>query len=1005
MLDSSSYRYHGMNADYLYLLQKALNISVKIDLYESERQALNALEAGNADLVLTSLINNYNAVTPFIKSLPMVSAYTTLITTKKNVMYPLHTDSTVTIATADGYPSKEFVKTSFPNAEIVNYKSKFQALTSLYDGKIDYFIGNILDSNTNIIPDFEHELSIIKIWRSAPAHNQFITLNTQSILITIINKFLDGFTGPLINYTSQAWLENDNPLFMTKPLELTSQEQRWMEKHPKVKVLINPHYAQFTLLDENNEIRGVTGDILNLIYLQTGLEFQAVTAISNDEIVSKILKGGWDIIPTATYSPSREDLISFTHPIITTPFTIVVRTSSSNAKLLPGMKVAITPMHVLTEKLRAKHPDINLIQLETTRLGLDLLAEGKVDAVISTQLTSRYMIDNYYPNQLKYEIISDEEPALISFAVPHDGNELRQILNKALDNIQEKNILFISSKWFKKPDIKVDNWVLYNTHFHIVIAILFFIIFSFCFWSGYLSRKVRLRVKSQVSLENQIKFSKVLLNSIPIPIYSISLHGYVKSFNNAFISFFSTDPEMITLTSLYDSRNPLARIYSVINKDIKNGMIPDKIIEHSIMLNNGREERHIIHWITLCVMPSNNEMPTLICGWQDVTESRQLLSELKIQNDVAIQANEEKSIFLANMSHEIRTPVSTIMGFLELLTQHNQRPEEYEESILLASATAQSLLRLIGDILYMNRIESGYFKLSSDWINLEILISTVMREFEIFAKQKQLKLTFVNRLVKGEYLHLDAQVMKQLLSNLLSTAIKFTELGGIEVSAESISTCSDQTQLILRVTYTGSCISQEDQERLFKPYSHTQTDKRYIGSDIELLICRELIAHMNGKLSLQSQIGKGTTITIKLLTLVSHDDLIFSLDMQPSTCPEKKMKILIVDDHPVNRLLLRRQLDTLGYKVDEAGDGNSALILINENRYDLVITDVNMPNMDGVTLTQHIRSFDTDIIIWGLTANTFTQDKEKCIEIGMNECFFKPINLQKLTSELSSVES
>lgn len=186
------------------------------------------------------------------------------------------------------------------------------------------------------------------------------------------------------------------------------------------------------------------------------------------------------------------------------------------------------------------------------------------------------------------------------------------------------------------------------------------------------------------------------------------------------------------------------------------------------------------------------------------------------------QANEEKSIFLANMSHEIRTPVSTIMGFLELLTQHNQRPEEYEESILLASATAQSLLRLIGDILYMNRMESGYFKLSSDWINLEILISTVMREFEIFAKQKQLKLTFVNRLVKGEYLHLDAQVMKQLLSNLLSTAIKFTELGGIEVSAKSISTCSDQTQLILRVTYTGSCISQEDQERLFKPYSHTR---------------------------------------------------------------------------------------------------------------------------------------------------------------------------------------
>lgn len=112
---------------------------------------------------------------------------------------------------------------------------------------------------------------------------------------------------------------------------------------------------------------------------------------------------------------------------------------------------------------------------------------------------------------------------------------------------------------------------------------------------------------------------------------------------------------------------------------------------------------------------------------------------------------------------------------------------------------------------------------------------------------------------------------------------------------------------------------------------------------------------------------------------------------------------MIVDDHPVNRLLLRRQLDTLGYKVDEASDGNDALILINENSYDLVITDVNMPNMDGVTLTRHIRSFNSDIVIWGLTANAQTQEKDRCLAIGMNACLFKPINLQQLASALASV--
>lgn len=1003
MLDSSSGRFRGMNAEYLSLLQRALGINVKIDRYESEEFALNAVKTGKADLVLTSLRTNFNAVAPFIASLPMVSAYPALVTTQKNVMQPLHTDSPVTIAIAEGYPSEQFVKASFPNAKIVHYETAYQGLASLYNEKSNYFIGNNLASGTSIMRDFHQSLSIIKFWRTSPIHNQFIALDTQSPLIPIINNFLAGLTNPITNHISQPWLESGNPALLTKPLSLTPQEQRWLEKHPKLKVLINPYYAPFTLLDENNEIRGVTGDILNLIHLQTGLEFETVTANSNTEMVDKMLNGDWNILPTATYSPSREELISFTHPIITTPFAIVVRTSSGKAELLPGMKVAVTTMHILTEKLHTKYPGIDLVQVENTSIGLNLLAEGKVDAVISTQLTARYMIDHYYPNQLKYEIMADEAPALVSFAIPRGDQELKQILNKALDNIPPKSILFISSKWVKLPDIKIDTWHLYNKQFYIVITLSIFIILSFLLWGGYLSREVRMRKQSQADLENQLSFRKTLSNSIPIPVYTISLDGEVQSYNSAFMSFFSTDQKNVTSTSLFDSRNPLSDIFSVLNRDIQHGLIPDKVIEHSIMLNNGREDRHIIHWITLCVMPSDNVMPTLICGWQDVTESRQLLSALQTEKDKAIQANEAKSTFLASMSHEIRTPVSAVMGFLELLALHNQSPEEDKESISLAYATAQSLLGLIGDILDMNKIESGSFELSPDWVNLDVLITTVMRGFEGLAKQKQLKLTFVNRLVKGEYLRLDPQATKQLLSNLLSNAIKFTEHGGVEVSAESIATRSGQTQLILRVTDTGAGISQEDQERLFKPYSQTETGKRQTGSGLGLLICRELVTRMNGKLGLLSQVGQGTTMTIDLVTAVSHEAMISSVELQPAVYPAKKIKILIVDDHPVNRLLLRRQLDTLGYKVDEASDGNDALILINENSYDLVITDVNMPNMDGVTLTRHIRSFDSDIVIWGLTANAQTQEKDRCLAIGMNACLFKPINLQQLASALASV--
>jgi len=1003
MLNSASGRFRGMNAEYLSLLQRTLGVRVEISRYDNEQSALQAVKSGEVDLMLSSLTTNTDIEQPFISSLPMINAYPALVTTQKNVMQPLHTESPVTIAIANRYPDDQFVKASFPNANIVHFDNTYQALASLYNGKSDYFIGNNLSSGTIIMRDFQQALSIVKFWRSSPIHNQFIALDTQTTLIPIINSFIGSLTNTITNHISQPWLESGNPALLTQSLSLTHQEQRWLEKHPKLKVLVNPYYAPFTMLDANNEIRGVTGDILNLVHLQTGLEFETVTANSNTEMVDKMLNGDWNILPTATYSPSREELVSFTHPIITTPFAIVVRTNTPKAELLPGMKVAVTTMHILTDKLHHKYPGINLVQVENTSVGLNLLAEGKIDAVISTQLTARYMIDHYYPNQLKYELIADEAPALISFAIPRGDQELKQILDKSLDNIPPKTVLFISSKWVKLPDIKIDTWHLYNKQFYIVVTLSIFIILSFLLWGGYLSREVRMRKKSQADLENQLSFRKTLSNSIPIPVYIISLDGEVQSYNSAFMSFFSAEQQHVTSTSLFDSRNPLSGVFSVINRDIQIGLIPDRVIEHSILLNNGREDRHIIHWITLCVMPSADVMPTVICGWQDVTESRQLLSALQIEKDKAIQANQAKSTFLASMSHEIRTPVSAVMGFLELLALHNQSPEEDKESISLAYATAQSLLGLIGDILDMNKIESGSFELSPEWVNLEVLITTVMRGFEGLAKQKELKLTFINRLTRGEYLRLDPQAIKQSLSNLLSNAIKFTEQGGIEVSAESMTTRSGHAQLILRVTDTGAGISQEDQERLFKPYSQTETGKQQTGSGLGLLICREIVTRMNGKLELFSQVGQGTTMTITLETEVSYEDVMSSVDLQPAAYAARALKILIVDDHPVNRLLLRRQLDTLGYKVDEASDGNDALKLIDDHRYDLVITDVNMPNMDGVTLTRHIRSFDSDIVIWGLTANAQTQEKERCLAIGMNACLFKPINLQQLASALASV--
>ncbi|MGH8463204.1 MAG: ATP-binding protein, partial [Pseudomonas sp.] len=357
---------------------------------------------------------------------------------------------------------------------------------------------------------------------------------------------------------------------------------------------------------------------------------------------------------------------------------------------------------------------------------------------------------------------------------------------------------------------------------------------------------------------------------------------------------------------------------------IQKGLTPDTVITHQLVLNNGEEDRLILHWLTSCRMP--DELPaTLICGWQDITESRQLMKALQVEKDKAIDASQAKSRFLASMSHEIRTPVSSIMGFLELLTTRKQSAEEAKDTIELAYSTAQTLIGLIGDVLDMEKIESGNFTLTPEWVDLDPLIHTTVANFDGLARQKNLRLTVDCRLEAGKTLWLDPQATKQVLANLLSNAVKFTQEGGVEVMAHTQALGEERVYLSLSVRDSGPGISAGEQQQLFKPFSQTQVGKRNIGSGLGLVICREMVERMAGQMSIASQPGMGTTMMVTLMTQSSdHAPAVPLIAEQQATLPAA-LRILIAEDNPTNRLLLRRQLDMLGYHVDEAEDGLQAL--------------------------------------------------------------------------------
>lgn len=1004
-MNSEAGRYYGLNADYLLLLKRALRLDVVVKRYPDEQQAFAALQAGSVDLALTPPNGAENLKLPFIASLPLVQGYPTLATRQAEVMKPLHDDSAeVTVAITRHYPPEAFIKAEFPRAKIISFADDYQALASLANLQSDYYFGNNLTTSFIIARDFYQTLRMVKFWRAPQTSNVFVALDSQQRLLDIINLFISSLSEPVHERLAQAWINQGNFAFVTKPLNLTVQEQRWQERHRKLRVLINPYYAPFSMVDENQEIRGLIGDILNLIHLQTGLIFEPVIVNSNTEMVNLMRKGEWDILPTATYSPEREDEIAFTHPFYSTPFVIVTRASAmENQALKPGMKVAIPAYHTLLEKLKAEYPGIQWVETENTSAALSMLNQGEIDAAISTQLASRFIIEHYYPDQLAYQAIPDQPPAQIAFAVPRGSYELQGILNAALDAIPPKEMLSLAGKWVKLPDVKIGTWNLYSRPFYLVIVLATLLVLGSLLWGGYLLRAIRKRKASQAALEYQLVFRQTLSNSIPVPVYVISLNGELESYNSAFDSFFTPERREAMHYSLFDRRHPLADVFAAVQPDIQQGLKPDVVIPCQLVLNNGKEERQILHWLTLCRLPANMP-PTLICGWQDITESRQLMKALQVEKDKAIDANQAKSTFLASMSHEIRTPISAIMGFLELLTTHRQSPQEDQEAIQLAYATAQSLLGLIGDVLDMEKIESGHFEIAPEWVNLESLITATVSSFEGLATQKNLRLSVDYQFAKKEEaLWLDPQAVKQVLANLLSNAIKFTVEGGVSVIVQTQALGEGKTRLTLSVKDSGAGMNEQEQQQLFKPFSQTEGGKQQGGSGLGLKICRELVEHMAGEITLASQPGLGTTITVTLVTEVSAKVSEVSPMSKPLASPPKALRIIIADDHPTNRLLLRRQLDSLGYHVDEVIDGVQALALIKQQSYDLLITDLNMPNMDGIALTSHVREFNQQIIIWGLTANAQAKDRERALASGMDLCLFKPIDLPLLEAELLKV--
>lgn len=1127
----------GIYPEYIEHLAAGLNLQIQYQFYSSITQLENAAKQGRIDIALglqqSDERKGYLTLSKTILSVPR----TALIAKELNKSpFQLAANPEVNLAVFKYDVDKAYIKQLYPELKKLDIKQQRDLAPALNYGLANAHFSDSL-SNQYLAAHLDTDkFSTITLPHVPNKQFHIPLIKNNAALNKAINELISN-TNPItvsaiVAHASQWQHYSKKPVMV-----ITPEQQDWLKQHKVIRYTTLPQWHTITMYDESNKPMGLSINVLNRIATLLGVTLEYVPSSSIEEAMQFIQQGKVDVIPAILSTQQRRNNMHFTQPYLTTPWAIVALKNSQLdvTRLLEGEYNIASPNGDYARAIILEYfKNSTLLPVNNMEQSLALLDQGDADVIFSTLATSQSWLK--HKDGHNYRLIENflvNNNIDVQLAVSKHSQPLLPILNNALDAIGYEALEDISRSWIElntRQGINTKKIIFYSL---LACAVFLLVVVGFLYWNQKLRQEVNIRrVAQHRALQAEQKLTSIA-NAIPGAVvqFKITRNQLIFTYASQGIERF-TPFKQINLSATQTVNLNDKDFFTLISKaqveqliDAANqALIDNQGIDFECELNAPYK-----NWLNLVAFPTSTGDD---CVWSgvllEINQRKEQEIALSEEKTKAEQAAIAKSRFLAMMSHEIRTPLSGVITTTELLSQ-SQLDSQQRDDVNTITASANNLLHILNDVLDHTKMEEQQFAIEKVECDLLVVTENAIRAHIANAQAKGLRMNFYFDPLLNRFIETDPVRLQQVLSNLISNAVKFTEQGHINITVTATTTEHNLQQVAFTVTDSGLGIAAENQSKLFTPFmqAESSTNRQYGGTGLGLSICRMLVNRLGGDINLASHLGQGSefsftiplesykpsqwptslnkkqlvilddgsecianvvlylkqwqldfvhvtdlvnpeqwhnperynnsmiifhhqlanivqlkavdasNVWVKLCEVANNDAsadhfiatnplLISSLlkllahaddklaenlnyvEQQQQVQLQTKAQaiatgrlILVAEDHPTNRRVIKRQLESLGYQADYVENGIQALDAIAKQQYNLLITDCHMPELDGYGLTQQLRQQGNSMPIIAFTANALTGEAERCIALGMNGYISKPISQSMLQAKLN----